>query len=216
VGVRKVRPSFCDDNPWLRANRAVRPGEEEDTVFWQPEQLQKFLAWAATKANPTYAPAWQFLAATGDRRSAYLGVKWEDIDFERREVRMCRYVKEEDGTKRVVIQPFGKTKKQSLLPLDPWTLSLLRQQEMRVENQRMGAGDVHTCPSDDYDCDAPGYHDRGLVFPAIDGNYIKPYNLLRELQRATARYNLDMDLSPDDDRFLPTVHIHPSATLGCR
>jgi integrase len=73
-----------------------------------------------------------------------------------------------------------------------------------MAEERLATGQAHTCPTVDYDCPLPGYHDRELVFPAADGNYLRPKNLLRELHRAIARYNRVH--SPE--LALPDINLH--------
>jgi integrase len=65
--------------------------EAREVEHWSPAEVEKLIA-LAREHEPRFAPALLFLFSTGCRRGEGLGLKWEDVDFERRAVTIRRAV----------------------------------------------------------------------------------------------------------------------------
>ena len=65
--------------------------------MWTAEETRRFLGWARAQQLRLW-PAWAFIATSGDRRGANLGVRWQDIDFDRATRRLNWTVTASDTT----------------------------------------------------------------------------------------------------------------------
>ncbi len=66
---------------------------------WTREEVETLLR-VAEEHEPRFAVLLRFLLSTGARRSEALGLRWEDVDFERRRITICRAL-----TKGVSVTP---------------------------------------------------------------------------------------------------------------
>lgn len=101
--------------------------------------------------------------ATGLRRGELLGLKWEDIDLERGDLRVRRQVSRING--EVVEAPLKTKNAYRTLPLAEDTVSVLKEQRKKVGN----------CP---------------WVFPSPNGGPISPDSVLHMLHRVLKRAGL--------------------------
>jgi len=149
-------------NPALRLGEIMRrvdrraATEVEQTQAWTREEVATLLA-LARKHDSRFAPLLRFLLATGARRGEALGLKWEDVDFERVRITIRRaYVVGELTTPKS-----GKARSVAMPPaLAAELFDLLAQR--RVETVRRGWGAVPD-----------------LVFPSETGGPIHHANLER-------------------------------------
>ena len=101
--------------------------------------------------------------ATGLRRGELLGLKWEDVDLERGDLRVRRQVSRING--EVVEAPLKTKNAYRTLPLAEDTVSVLREQRKKVGNSPW-------------------------VFPSPDGGPISPDSVLHMLHRVLKRAGL--------------------------
>ena len=101
--------------------------------------------------------------ATGLRRGELLGLKWEDIDLERGDLRVRRQVSRING--EVVEAPLKTKNAYRTLPLAEDTVSVLREQRKKVGNSHW-------------------------VFPSPNGGPISPDSVLHMLHRVLKRAGL--------------------------
>ena len=174
----------------------VRP----ERNLWSGEETRRFLTWAREVKHRLW-PAWAFVATSGDRRGANLGLHWSDVDLDRGRARLIWTVTA--VRHQIVVKPYGKAGDPHEILLDAPTAALLRWWRARQAEERSKHDVTHDCPSPEPGCELPGYHRRDLVFCRADGDYLQPERFTREFQRAQVRYNRDHRDTP-----LPLVDLH--------
>jgi integrase len=172
----------------------------KEKVLWTADQTREFLEWCQTQKHRLW-PAFAFIATSGDRRGANLGLHWADIDFEDGTAKLITTVTA--VRHQIVVKPYGKTGALHQIIIDGGTLVILKWWRAQQAKERLSVGSVHTCESDQAGCGIDGYHDRDLVFSRPDGDYLHPERFSREFDRAQARYNRDHIESP-----LPKINLH--------
>ena len=106
-------------------------------TVWRPEELKEFLA--ATTDDRLYA-LWVVLLTTGLRRSEVAGLRWDDVELDRktlavRHTRVAVDYRVEDSEPKS-----GKSRR--LVALDDPTVLALRQHRKRQLEERLAAGPV--------------------------------------------------------------------------
>lgn len=131
---------------------------------WSPEQTRQFLEAAQ---HSGYGPVW-LTAATGLRRSELLGLRWSDVDLDRRTICIRQSVTAIGGAVRVS----ARTKNDGsarILPIPPRLVSALQSHRVRQNERRLKMG--------------VGWQDHDLVFASQVGTPIGPRDLVREYHR---------------------------------
>ena len=172
----------------------------QERLLWTAEQTRGFLSWARDTDHRLW-PAWAFVATSGDRRGANLGLRWSDIDFDNGTARLVWTVTCVDH--QVVVKAYGKTGQNHEIILDDGTLRMLKWWRARQNEERLILGGGHGCDSVEPGCQLSGYHARGLVFARPDGDYLHPERFSREFQRAQDRFN-----RANPDAQLPRITLH--------
>jgi integrase len=171
------------------ARRKDEPKAEQ--VTWTVVQDSRFFDWAV-EHRPDSWVALYFVATSGNRVSANLGLRWADVDFENCRATLRWYVKYHGKPgERVLVESFGKTSGGHQIVLDSRTMEVLKTEKARQSQLRLARPDRHVCETAGRDCSLPGYHDRGLVFPQRDGNYRNPNKFLNLFQDAIRAFNRD-------------------------
>ena len=133
---------------------------------WTAQQLQAFLHAAA---GHRLFPAFWVLAATGMRRSELLGLRWDDVDLEKKRVSINR------GLVAVAYElreSRGKTpNSRRAIDLDPTTIKVLDAWREWQRTEQQAAGVV----SEDW------------VFTNTDGKPIHPHSISQTFERIAAR-----------------------------
>jgi len=195
-----VKLGLLNDNIARNATAPRESKAKQARALWTAEQTRTFLEWAQSVQHRLWI-AWAFIATSGDRRGANLGLRWQDIDFDRGTAALIWTVT--CVNHELVVKPYGKTGDNHEIILDQGTLALLRAWRAHQNEERLALGASHECPSPDPDCELPGYHVRDLVFARPDGDYLHPERFSREFKRAQVRYNRD---NPDAE--LPEISLH--------
>jgi integrase len=153
---------------------------------WTLEQLRHFLDHVAD--DRLYA-LWLLIASTGLRRGEACGLRWEELDLERRRMRVARTITEVRG--RLVVQDGAKTDAaERSIALDEHTVEALRAwKTLQAQERRTWQGDDPDTRSGDSDSgsDGPG---SGLVFTLEDGSGLRPQRLSSVFTSATERAGL--------------------------
>lgn len=168
--------------------------------MWTAEQTRTFLDWARGDQHRHWV-AWAFIATSGDRRGANLGLRWQDIDFETGTATLTWTVT--CVNHQIVVKPYGKTGENHAIILDQGTLAILRAWRSLQNQERLAAVDRHGCASSEPECQMDGYHVRDLVFARPNGNYLHPERFSREFKRAQARYKRE-----HLEAQLPEISLH--------
>ena len=172
------------------------PKTRPERKLWTGEQTRLFLEWCRSTEHQ-HADAFTFVATSGDRRGANLGLRWKDIDFEDSTAKLILSIT--SVAHQIVVKPYGKTGNTHEIVLDPMTLAMLTNRR----TLRSVVGEIHVCETIDPECDQAGQHNRDLVFSRPDGNYLHPERFSKEFQRAQIRYNAE-----HLDEPIPVIGLH--------
>ncbi|MEU3630720.1 site-specific integrase [Streptomyces fradiae] len=138
--------------------------EARDLSPWSLDETLDFLA--AARTDPLYA-AFVLAIALGFRRGEIVGLRWENVDLERREIRV-RTQRQRVGGEVYEDDPKGRRRKQTL-PLPAICVAPLRWQRLRQAAMREEAGTA--------------WEETGYVFTTRTGRPIEPRNLYRSFTR---------------------------------
>lgn len=169
-------------------------------ALWTPTQTQQFLGWCRDM-NIRLWPAWAFSATSGARRGAVLGLRWRDVDLEAGTADLIYNIT--CVRHEIVVKPYGKTRSAHRIQLDDRTVAVLRAWNEEQQRERPTRELTHHCRAVEVPCDAAGRHDRGLVFPAPDGDYLHPERFSRTFDRAQQAFN-----AQHPNRALPRITLH--------
>lgn len=150
---------------------------------WTPDEARAFLETAMhrpilTRAGDTgktrpdeLSPLWHFLILEGMRRGEALGLRWQDVNWERGTVHISQTVVADRNNKgKALIQPRAKTSAGSRsVRLTAETLAVLKEHRDRQAFTRKAAGDA--------------WQDHGLIVCTSTGTPINPNNVTRSYQR---------------------------------
>jgi integrase len=141
-----IHRAFKDAVTWKRINhnpadaakapRSHHPGKHL-LPCWDSQTVQRFLGRSQAAAERDY-PAWVLLAATGLRRGELLGLRWEDLDLERRHLSVHRNLTVVRH-KITLTNPKTKAGRRSIA-LDDGTCKILRHWRAQQNTERLIAG----------------------------------------------------------------------------
>lgn len=150
---------------------------------WSLDETLDFLG--AARKDPLYA-AFVLAIALGFRRGEIVGLRWENLDLDKREIRV-RTQRQRVRGEAYEDDPKGRRRKQTL-PLPAICVAPLRWQRMRQAAQRDRAG--------------ADWKETGYVFTTRTGQPIEPRNLYRSFTRVA------------DSAGLRVIRLH-DARHGC-
>ncbi len=195
-----VKLGYVTVNVAASASPPRKSKARTEKVLWTGAQTRSFLEWCQTERHRLW-PTFAFVATSGDRRGANLGLHWSDIDFDEGMAQLITTVTA--VRHEIVVKPYGKTGSHHQIIIDGGTLAMLRWWRAQQARERLAVGSVHTCETEQFGCKLDGYHDRDLVFSRPDGDYLHPERFSREFDRAQARYN-----RAHPDSTLPKITLH--------
>ena len=131
---------------------------------WSRDEAQRFLQVAS---QSSYGPIWAVALATGMRCGELLGLRWGDIDFERRIIHVRQAAIAVGGV--MLIGPTKGDRSRATHGIPPAILADLREHKARQNAQRLQLGSL--------------WQDKGLVFCSAVGTPIYGQNLAREYDR---------------------------------
>lgn len=149
---------------------------------WDLEQTTAFLE--AARKDPLYA-AFVLAVALGLRRGEILGLRWSDIDLERRTLTVRNQLQR---VQKELYEDTTKNRRSRVVPLPLMCVAPLRWQRLRQATQRLAAGE--------------SWQDSNYLFTTRTGRPVEPRNLSRSFERIT------------DDAGLPRIRLH-DARHGC-
>lgn len=141
-----------------------------EAQVWTLEQTLTFILTA--RRDPLYA-AFMLAVGLGLRRGELVGVRWQDIDFDERTIRV--YVQRQSVAGENY-EDATKTRRRRTLPLPVLCVAPLRWQRLRQQAMRERAGD--------------GWTDSDLVFTTRTGRPVEGRNVLRSFHRLAAKADL--------------------------
>jgi integrase len=136
---------------------APRPG-----TSWTAEEARRFLS-AAEDDN--YWPLWSLALATGLRRGELLGLRWQDLDFDRRLLTVRQSVVLLDGSP--IIQGLKTDASRRAVKLSSDVVAALRTHRLAYAERRLASSQ---------------WADKDLVFCTRDGKPLNPNNVYRNYQ----------------------------------
>jgi integrase len=180
--------------------RANASGRREQTT-WTVEDVRAFLAASRShrgrghEVGDRMYGGWVLLITTGLRRGELLGLRWADIDFDRKlfSVRQTAVLEYHNGRRTVV---FGKPKTNSgrrVVALDAGTIAILREHRIQLLEERLAAGEA--------------WEEHDLVMPNRDGRPFDPEYFSREFRSRLQRYGVP------DIRLHDLRHTHATLAL---
>ena len=161
-----VRDGALARNPAAAVKRPKVTAKE--SVFLTPEQVRALLD--AAKSS-RYAPLFSLLVNTGVRRGEALALRWSDIDFEDKLLRVRGTLARVDGDLIVTSTKTAKSKRS--IPVSDGTDRLLKDIRKQQVRDQLKAGSQ--------------WHQSGYVFTTEDGQPCDPRNALRALKSAATK-----------------------------
>ncbi len=174
-----VNPVLAVDAP------TVRP--DAPTVL-TAVQIARFLTFAG---NDGYSPLWLLLVQTGLRRGEALGLRWQDVDFERGKLSVNQTVECLVGTAHISTPKTAAARR--TITLFPESLAALKAHRTRQLERRLLAAE---------------WEDHGLVFASTTGQPLNPNNVLRNFYVIVKKANAKAEADGDRDAPLPAFTIH--------
>jgi integrase len=160
--IRKVLSMACEDavergvlgeNP-LRFTKAPEAAEVGRPT-WTADEFRRFLAAAAAHR---LGVAFHVALATGLRRGELLALRWSDIDFDARRLRITRQLVIEGG--RLRLKTLGPERGQRAVALDSDIVTMLAEHKRAQDAERASAGER--------------WRDGDLVFATPTGGLVAP------------------------------------------
>ncbi|MEU7283669.1 MULTISPECIES: site-specific integrase [Actinomycetes] len=137
---------------------------------WSLDETLDFLA--AARRDPLYS-AFVLAIAMGLRRGELVGLRWTDVDLDKRVL----YVRQQTQRRRgVLYDDDPKGRRRRAVPLPAMCIAPLRWHRMRQSDQRAKAGET--------------WQDGGYVFTTASGRPVEPRNVYRSFTRVAASAGL--------------------------
>ncbi|MFF0753369.1 tyrosine-type recombinase/integrase [Streptomyces sp. NPDC004267] len=137
---------------------------------WSLDETLTFLA--AARRDPLYA-AFVLAIAMGLRRGELVGLRWADIDLDKRVL----YVRQQTQRRRgVLYDDDPKGRRRRVVPLPALCIAPLRWHRMKQNDQRAKAGEK--------------WQEGGYVFTTSTGRPVEPRNVYRSFTRVAASAGL--------------------------
>lgn len=157
-----VKWSLVVNNPVLNATPPKI--EKKEMKIWNKEETDRFINYILGKENEAF-----YLLAiyTGMRRGELLGLKWEDIDFENRKIRIQRSLARITG-KGLVLGDVKTRNSRRTISIPPFVVASLKRHKEQQEDRKRKLQGI--------------YNDQDMVFTSYNGNFKDPDNILREFK----------------------------------
>jgi integrase len=140
--------------------RVARP----EMQVWTQKEVQRFLV---SVADDRLYALWTVLLATGLRRGEALGLRWDDVDLDRRRLSIQRAVTVVDY--EIVVSEPKTARGRRSVSIDPTTAAVLVAHRKRQLEERLAWG--------------PAWQDSGYVFTTEDGRVLHPQRVTQVFKR---------------------------------
>lgn len=147
-----------------------RVGRPEMQV-WTQKEVQRFLV---SVADDRLYALWAVLLATGLRRGEALGLRWDDVDLDRRRLSIQRAVTVVDY--EIVVSEPKTARGRRSVSIDPTTAAVLVAHRKRQLEDRLAWG--------------PAWQDSGYVFTTEDGRVLHPQRVTQVFKRLASEVGL--------------------------
>lgn len=152
---------------WRNPANIVDPPKGEKYEPQLPTTDQALHIMELAKETPHYA-AFRLIAFTGCRRGECVGLRWRDLDFDRKVLSIVQSVQRIDGI-GLIIEPTKTHRSRRPIVLDEETLSILKEHRVRQLERRLQVGHK--------------WEDNDLVFPNRIGRPLDATTLTRTFKR---------------------------------
>ncbi|MFA1821217.1 tyrosine-type recombinase/integrase [Virgibacillus oceani] len=171
---------------WNPASVVKPPSvKHKDIQVWEEKDLMRFLHF--TKNEHDYI-VYHLALFTGMRRGEILGLKWSDIDYAQKKIRVQRSYSKSGFTK-------GKTDSaRRVIDVDDDTITALKERHKIVKENKMRCGE--------------DYEDNNLVVCRADGRPVDVRNVNRRFTKLRERHKMP------EIRFHDMRHTHATIMLG--
>jgi integrase len=168
--LRAILDTAVRDGALARNPAAVKRPKvtAKESAFLTPEQVRALLEAAKTSR---YASLFSLLVNTGLRRGEALALRWSDIDFEDKLLRVRGTLARVDGDLIVTSTKTAKSKRS--IPVSDGTDRLFKDIRKQQVRDQLKAGSQ--------------WHQSGYVFTTEDGRPCDPRNALRALKSAATK-----------------------------
>ncbi len=163
-GLLRTNPAELAKPPRLHASL------RKELNVWDSTTLRKFLDFTT---DERLGSAWHVLAMTGMRRGELLGLRWSDIDFDRKRI-IIRHTLVSVAYE--IIESTPKNHQTRIIDIDESTVQILKSHS-----------DLQNCDKKTWESN---YTDLNLVFSREDGTPIHPDSLTQSFERAIKRVAL--------------------------
>lgn len=167
-----VKLGLLAQNPAL-ATMPPKPHYKEMQILNQ-EQVQRLLIAAEAKGHK-YLVFYSVALTTGMRQGELLGLKWEDLDFQHKSLKVARQAQPKPGGGFQFLQPKTRAGKRTI-KVGEAIVAVLGQHYTNQLDQRARLGDA--------------WCDLGLVFPSNRGTPQNPPNVARSFRSLLASAGL--------------------------
>jgi integrase len=147
--------------------RVARP----EMQVWTQKEVQRFLV---SVADDRLYALWTVLLATGLRRGEALGLRWDDVDLDRRRLSIQRAVTVVDY--EIVVSEPKTARGRRSVSIDPITAAVLVAHRKRQLEERLAWG--------------PAWQDSGYVFTTEDGRVLHPQRVTQVFKRLASEAGL--------------------------
>ncbi|BDG42415.1 site-specific integrase [Parageobacillus caldoxylosilyticus] len=165
-----VRWSLIKVNPVKNAKPPKVKSEEK--ITWTVDEVNRFLN--LIKDSSMEIP---YLLAifTGMRRGEVLGLKWDDVDFENKKIRIKRSLCFVSGKGLIFKEPKTQKSKRQI-SISQYVVNVLKRHKQRQDSRKEKFGTQ--------------YQDNNLIVCTDDGKPLDPRNLLRQFYRLIEEANV--------------------------
>lgn len=134
---------------------------------------------------------WVWMALNGTRMGETLGVRWDDIDWNRRTVRIQQSLTGEG--KRCALGPRKSRDGFRVLELSDFMITVLKKHQTNQHQEQLLAGDEWQ-------------NNAGLVFVTKKGTWLDPRNVSRAFKQMLGVADLPRQIRPHDMRHFMATH----------
>ena len=173
--------------------RVVKPPRAKKSEVQPPSvNTVNAILTASRKHRDQLFPALWLMTYSGIRRGECLGLRWQQVDFDRQEISIVSSLVR-SAEKGLIFEPPKSAASRRVINLDDGTIEVLRTHKVRQMEHRLTM--------------ATSYENSDLVFPNEYGQPLNPMNLTKALGRAAKRIGTE-HVKPHDLR-----HFHASLLL---
>jgi integrase len=165
-----VRWSLIKVNPVKNAKPPKVKSEEK--ITWTVDEVNRFLNLIK---NSSMEIPYLLAIFTGMRRGEVLGLKWDDVDFENKKIRIKRSLCFVSGKGLIFKEPKTKKSKRQI-SISQHVVNVLKKHKQKQEFQKEKLG--------------VQYQDNNLIVCTDDGKPLDPRNLLRQFYRLIEEANV--------------------------